>query len=286
MADTVTVNYSFVKPEVGASADTWGTKWNTNADSIDTYLKLTAIVASGALSRDNGGTVSGAVNFSGGLTLSDPAVTVTNDLNFDTTTFVLDSTNHRVGFGKAAPTTQADFGGGASPAWRIWSAAAANAFASFYQNTVQEWTMGQKASGVFVINTGAALGGTDALSISTAGVVSQKDGNEIGPRNVPHRTSAVSFTFANTDRAGYVYYTGGAGTATIDPNATTAIDSDAAITVINDGSGVLTFTRGAGVALIWAGLGTDSNRALAIGGMATIVKVGTNRWFISGAGLS
>lgn len=82
MADTTTTTYALTKPEVGASEDTWGTKLNTNFDTIDDLLDGTTAIAPNltAGSWEVGGTAITAT--AAEINLLDGVTATTAELNY------------------------------------------------------------------------------------------------------------------------------------------------------------------------------------------------------------
>jgi hypothetical protein len=133
-----------------------------------------------------------------------------------------------------------------------------------------------------------ATGNITAGNVSTAGNISgNTNGFTIGYLNIPQVSFAGDVTIATTDAGKHYYSTLSTGNVlTIANNASQSFQVGAAISVVNQGTGNITVAQDSGVTLYLAGNATSGNRTVATFGMATLIKVATDTWFINGTGVS
>jgi len=134
----------------------------------------------------------------------------------------------------------------------------------------------------------SAVGNVTAGNVSVTGNVSGNTaGFAIGYRDIPQISFTGNATIATTDAGKHYYSTLSTGNVlTIANNASQGFQVGAAITVVNQGTGNITVAQGSGVTLYLAGNATSGNRTVATFGMATLIKVATDTWFINGTGVT
>jgi hypothetical protein len=108
----------------------------------------------------------------------------------------------------------------------------------------------------------------------------------IGYREVPQNAQNGAYTLSLADVGKHIFSANaGAQTITLPTNTVAAFAIGTAITIVNAGTSPITLSA-AGVTLYQAGSSNTGNRTIAVRGVATLLKVGTDTWFISGAGVS
>lgn len=130
---------------------------------------------------------------------------------------------------------------------------------------------------------------TPVLGTPTSGTLSNctVDGtNSVGFRNAPQNSqSGSTYTLVLGDAGDHVYFTGGStATLTVPTNSSVAFPTGTTILVVNNNSGNLTIS-GAGVTFQLAN-GTTGNRTVATKGMASLLKVATDTWWVTGPGVT
>jgi hypothetical protein len=108
----------------------------------------------------------------------------------------------------------------------------------------------------------------------------------IGYRQVPQNAQSSNYTLVLADDGKHIYSTNsGAQSVTIPANASVAFPTGTAVVIVNNGTTAIT-VNAASVTLYQAGTTNTGNRTVAARGMATLLKVDTDTWFVSGAGVS
>jgi hypothetical protein len=133
--------------------------------------------------------------------------------------------------------------------------------------------------------------GTGIVTVSNAltvagNITGNTGGFAIGYRDIPQVVFTSNATLALTDAGKHYFSSNSANVITVPNNTTVSFSIGTAISIIQQGTANLTVTPGSGVTMYLAGNSTSSSRTVGNYGMATLMKVGTDTWFINGTGVN
>jgi len=144
---------------------------------------------------------------------------------------------------------------------------------------------GNLDGGGFNVSNVANISGGN-LSV-TGNVSGNVEGFEIGYRNVPQVTLSANVNVDLSDSGKHFYSTTAGDLAVLIPtNANVTFPVGTAFSVVVQAAGNVAVNADSGVTLYLAGNSTAGNRTVGTYGMATVLKVATDTWFINGTGVS
>jgi hypothetical protein len=138
-----------------------------------------------------------------------------------------------------------------------------------------------------LFKSGGTMTGDLALTSGTTVKDAGGTAHKVGYRGVPQNPQNGNYTLALKDAGGHVYSANtGSQTITVPDNATVAFAVEDVVTIVNDGTTAISIVPAAGVTLKQAGTANTGARTLAPNGLISVLKVGTDRWFIGAGGLT
>ena len=120
--------------------------------------------------------------------------------------------------------------------------------------------------------------------LNTGGITSADLPDAVGYKGLPFNNKSGDYTLAASDMGKYIFSSNTGAQAITIPTGT-GIPVGAAVTLVNNGTTAITFVL-TGITFYKAGTSATYSGTLGVRGMATLLKVAADTWYISGAGLS